>query len=154
MHISIETDNSIIFGLGLLSGVVGGIIAGVVFAPKSGEETRKDLEKTLDYINSKRKIGEGKKNEKRLFGLLNKYVKLVNNEDIRLETSKDVRNLYLELLEEEIRCSDPNNLPDGKIFRKDRVHILKGGVEIVHDGVYPEKKIIEYMNNLHIYLKI
>jgi len=38
-----NTDNSIIFGLGLLAGVVGGIIAGVMLAPKSGEETRKDL---------------------------------------------------------------------------------------------------------------
>lgn len=38
-----ETDNSIVFGLGLLAGVVGGIIAGVMLAPKSGEETRKDL---------------------------------------------------------------------------------------------------------------
>ena len=38
-----ETDSSLCFGLGLLAGVVGGIIAGVMFAPKSGEETRADL---------------------------------------------------------------------------------------------------------------
>ena len=38
-----ETDNSIVFGLGLLAGVVAGIVIGVLYAPKSGEETRNDL---------------------------------------------------------------------------------------------------------------
>jgi len=38
-----ETDNSIIFGLGLLAGVVGGILTAIMVAPKSGEETRADL---------------------------------------------------------------------------------------------------------------
>ena len=38
-----EMDNSISFGLGLLAGVIGGIIAAVMYAPKSGEETRADL---------------------------------------------------------------------------------------------------------------
>lgn len=37
-------DNSVVFGLGLLVGIVGGVIAGVLYAPKSGEETRKDLQ--------------------------------------------------------------------------------------------------------------
>ena len=31
------------FGMGLLAGVVGGIVAGVLFAPKSGEESRREL---------------------------------------------------------------------------------------------------------------
>lgn len=34
---------TLIFGIGALAGVVGGIIAGVLLAPKSGEESRKDL---------------------------------------------------------------------------------------------------------------
>lgn len=45
-----ETDSSITFGLGLLAGVVGGIIAGVLFAPKSGEDTRADLMEKIDKI--------------------------------------------------------------------------------------------------------
>lgn len=36
-------NKSMAFGLGLLAGVVGGIIAGVLYAPKSGEESRKQL---------------------------------------------------------------------------------------------------------------
>ena len=38
-----ESDNSISFGIGLLAGVIGGIIAGVLFAPEPGEKLREDL---------------------------------------------------------------------------------------------------------------
>lgn len=40
-------DNSVVFGLGLLAGVIGGVVAGILYAPKSGEETRKDLESVV-----------------------------------------------------------------------------------------------------------
>ena len=36
-------NRSMAFGLGLIAGVVGGIIAGVLYAPKPGEESRKQL---------------------------------------------------------------------------------------------------------------
>lgn len=36
-------NKSLAFGFGLLAGVVGGIIAGVLYAPKPGEESRKQL---------------------------------------------------------------------------------------------------------------
>ncbi len=36
-------DKSFAFAMGLIAGVVGGIAAGVLFAPKSGEESRKEL---------------------------------------------------------------------------------------------------------------
>ena len=38
------------FGLGLLAGVVGGIVAGVLYAPKSGEETRRELKETAEKL--------------------------------------------------------------------------------------------------------
>lgn len=38
-----EMDTSLCFGLGLLAGVVGGIVAGVLLAPRSGDDTRADL---------------------------------------------------------------------------------------------------------------
>jgi len=38
-----KNNNSISFGLGLLAGVVGGILAGVLYAPKPGEDSRKEL---------------------------------------------------------------------------------------------------------------
>ena len=42
-----KEDNSVVFGLGLLSGVIGGIIAGILMAPKPGEETRKEVEEVV-----------------------------------------------------------------------------------------------------------
>jgi len=38
-----KDNKSLAFPLGLLAGVVGGIVAGVLFAPKSGKETREEL---------------------------------------------------------------------------------------------------------------
>ena len=35
--------SSLVFGIGVLLGVVGGVVAGVLYAPQSGEETRKQL---------------------------------------------------------------------------------------------------------------
>ncbi len=36
-------NKSLMFGMGLLAGVVGGLIAGVLYAPKSGEESRRKI---------------------------------------------------------------------------------------------------------------
>jgi gas vesicle protein len=36
-------DKSFAFAMGLIAGVIGGIAAGVLYAPKSGEESRKEL---------------------------------------------------------------------------------------------------------------
>ncbi len=48
-----KEDSSISFGVGLLIGVVGGVIAAVLYAPKSGEETRKDVENVISDIAQK-----------------------------------------------------------------------------------------------------
>lgn len=58
-----EKKNSISFGLGLIAGVVGGIIAGVLYAPKSGEESRKNLKEVIADLTEKHspEIKEAKK---------------------------------------------------------------------------------------------
>lgn len=48
-----KEDNSLAFGIGLLAGVIGGVVAGVLLAPKPGEETRKDVEKVIVDIAEK-----------------------------------------------------------------------------------------------------
>lgn len=48
-----KDDNSLGFGLGMLLGVVGGVIAAVLYAPKSGEETRKDVENVITDLAQK-----------------------------------------------------------------------------------------------------
>lgn len=48
-----KKNSSISFGLGLLAGVVGGIVAGVFYAPKSGEESRKQLNEVISDLTEK-----------------------------------------------------------------------------------------------------
>ncbi len=46
-------DKSFNFAMGILAGVVGGIVAGVLLAPRSGEESRRELKKTIDDFRDK-----------------------------------------------------------------------------------------------------
>ena len=46
-------NKSLMFGMGLIAGVVGGIIAGVLYAPNSGEESRKKLKDTAYELYEK-----------------------------------------------------------------------------------------------------
>ena len=42
-----KNNKAFMFSMGLIAGVVGGIVAGVLYAPKSGEESRKELQDTV-----------------------------------------------------------------------------------------------------------
>ena len=46
-------NKSLAFGLGLIAGVVGGIVAGVMYAPKPGEESRKQIKDTACELYEK-----------------------------------------------------------------------------------------------------
>ena len=48
-----KKNNSMSFGLGLLAGVVGGIIAGVLYAPKPGEKSRNELKEVVSELAEK-----------------------------------------------------------------------------------------------------
>jgi len=56
-------NKSLMFGMGLLAGVVGGLVAGVLFAPKSGEESRRRIKETACELYEKHSpaIKEAKK---------------------------------------------------------------------------------------------
>lgn len=45
-----KKNDPMIFGLGLLTGLVGGILAGVLYAPKSGEESRNQVKETVCHF--------------------------------------------------------------------------------------------------------
>lgn len=40
-------NKSLMFGMGLLAGVVSGLAAGVLYAPKSGEESRQEIKQAV-----------------------------------------------------------------------------------------------------------
>ena len=42
-----KEKSSIEFGIGLIAGVVGGLVAGVLLAPNSGEESREKIKATV-----------------------------------------------------------------------------------------------------------
>lgn len=56
-------NGSFSFGIGLMAGVIGGILAGVLYAPKPGEESRKQLKETIADLAEKHspEIKEAKK---------------------------------------------------------------------------------------------
>lgn len=81
----------------------------------------------------------------RYWGIANKYKKIIQGEAIPLETPADIRKLYDNFIAFEVRRDNPRSLPDGKIFRKDSVDIVTGTQKVLHQGIFPEDKIIQAM---------
>lgn len=100
--------------------------------------TRKEINETIDTIN------KDDRQKKRFSGMIKKYdIMLKNKEsDIPIFTSTDVRKLYDEIVMDEVHSKD---FPDGMIFRKDTVFVASKTGQERHEGVFPESKIIEYM---------
>lgn len=97
--------------------------------------TRKEIQAALES-----------KETMRLSGIVRKYEKIIFHEDIPLKTCQDIRTLYDDFLSDEIKNHDPENLPDGQLFRKHSVDIVSGTQKVLHRGLYPEQKIIDTMN--------
>lgn len=104
--------------------------------------TRKEIDDAVLNQNNKKKA--------RFKGLAAKYIKLIEDDEIPLNTCEDIRKIYDDIVQDEI---DVKNLPDGKIFRKDIVHIVSATQKEKHRGVMPEEKIIEYMNYCLSFIK-
>lgn len=79
----------------------------------------------------------------RFNGLVKKYAKLIVWEKIPLYTSQDILNLYNEIVAPEISVE---NKLDGKMFRKETVNVVTSTDKVIHSGVTPEKKLIEYLD--------
>lgn len=50
-----KSDSAISFGVGILFGVLGGLVAALLLAPKSGDETRKELLAVADSLVKEKK---------------------------------------------------------------------------------------------------
>ena len=97
--------------------------------------TRKELSLILNEMNSK-----GKK--RRFYGLLNKYSMLISGFEFPLNTSNDIREIYNDLVLKEVLEDCAENAPDGYIFRKDMAEVTTSTQKVIHQGAYPETKII------------
>ncbi len=76
--------------------------------------------------------------------MVNKYVKILNEEFPTIESSITIRKLYDEILLQDVIAEDKNDEPDGLIFRKNSVEISSGS-KVIHHGIANEKGIIELM---------
>ena len=102
--------------------------------------TRKEIN---DILNDK----DNKNKHKRLFGVVKKYEMLLKDDDIKLVTCNDIRNLYDEFALTDVINENPEHKPDGDIFRKERVYVYNKHQKVIHSGIYPEGEIIKSMTN-------
>lgn len=102
--------------------------------------TRREIEDILSGLESKNKT-------KRFYGLVKKYCMLLLNDSISIGCSRDIRDIYNELVLPEVLSDSPEDAPDGEIFRKESVSVYSPTGKELHCGVNPESKIIEYMDN-------
>ena len=100
-------------------------------------------EEVIDLLNTNQP-----KEYKRLYGLVNKYrdILLKDKEFVPITDSLKLREVYNDILIQDIEKSDPNNIPDGLIFRRDIVNIVSS-TKTIHKGIYPESKIIEAVDS-------
>lgn len=101
--------------------------------------TRKEINEILSDLSTKDR-------KKRFVGLVKKYATLSQNEEIPLCTGRDIRKIYDDIFYDEINATDPSNLPDGTIFRKNDVNVYSPTQKVIHTGVHPESEIISIMD--------
>lgn len=100
--------------------------------------TRREIQDVLNTQSITQK-------NRRLYGLVQKYNLLKNSEKISIQDCSDIRNIYNELVSEEIKNNDPLNLPDGHFFRKESVSVYSPHMKEIHRGISGEAKIIDCM---------
>ena len=76
---------------------------------------------------------------------MQKYFLLLEHDEIPLKSCQDVRNLYNEFILTEVKEENPHNVPDGMYFRQGHVSVYSRGGKNIHDGLFPETKIITMM---------
>ena len=68
---------------------------------------------------------------------------LERRQPMSFKTCQDIRKVYDDIFYEEIKENNPDNLPDGEIFRRSGVEVQSATQEVIHKGLMPESKIIE-----------
>lgn len=105
----------------------------------------------IEGVNSTRKeirdIMDGNAGRSdRLESIVNKYLGLLNNREIKFETCRDLRAFYDDFAHKEIVKENSSHTLDGEIFRKDPVDIESATGKVIHRGLFPESKIIDAMD--------
>lgn len=101
--------------------------------------SRKEIGEALSVLEEQ---SEHKGKRVKFLGIVNKYYKLTKKETIDLFTCQDIRSLYDDLVLTEVLSEDPDNMPDGQIFRKELTEVVSPTGKSIHKGLSPEAEII------------
>lgn len=82
----------------------------------------------------------------RLQSVVHQYLELLGEEEIKFDTCQDIRNFYNDFTHQEITRENPQNRLDGSLFRKEPVQIQAATGKTIHQGLYPESRIIEALD--------
>ena len=82
----------------------------------------------------------------RLQCVVHQYLELLGEEEIKFDTCQDIRNFYDDFTHQEITQENPQNRLDGSLFRKEPVQIEAATGKTIHQGLYPESRIIEALD--------
>lgn len=100
-----------------------------------------------EIAKSTKEVKLNKKSNKRFESMIQSYLRLLNK-DIHLpKVPRDVRQIYDDITDDEI---DPQERPDGEMFRKEAAYVLKrsGSGKVIHQGITPETEINRAMHQL------
>lgn len=85
------------------------------------------------------------KNFRHLVSLVDKYKKIMDDQEIKFSTCQDIRKFYEDFALDEVLQENPEYALDGMIFRKGAVDITSKTDRSKHQGVFPESAIIHDM---------
>lgn len=114
------------------------------------------LTNNIEGVHSTRReiysLLEGGGKSTRFYGLVQKYLMLRKGKTLEFKTCADIRAVYDELVLREVETDDPDNVPDGEIFRKGSVSVSSQTQKELHRGLYPESSIITAMERALAFL--
>ena len=114
------------------------------------------LTNNIEGVHSTRReidsLLEGGGKSTRFYGLVQKYLMLRKGKTLEFKTCADIRSVYDELVLREVETDDPDNVPDGEIFRKGSVSVSSESQKELHRGLYPESSIISAMEKALAFL--
>lgn len=111
--------------------------------------SRREIDDALEVLEEQ-SAERGK--ETRFLGMVNKYFKLLRRDTVQIAECQDIRDIYDELVLKEVVEENPENTPDGDMFRKGSASVYSVTGKIVHNGATPETKIIELLDDALAFL--
>lgn len=106
---------------------------------ESIHSTRRQIKDAIDSAQSNHTTA------KRFKELALLYLNIIDGNNAFPETPEDIRSIYDLVTAGEI---SEDNAPDGAIFRTGGVDITANGVRVIHQGLEPESKIIEALEQI------